>query len=116
MRIRSLGPLTQLICLLILTLALATCGTNATNGQSNSICGGCSFLYATTSANQILTFKLDFSGALGAPVSTAGAANSPDIAGLGGLYINDGPLYVSDPNNNAIDAFVVNGSDAPLRQ
>ena len=114
MRIRSLGTLAQVICPLALLLVLAACGMNTTNSQTNHVCGGCSFLYATTNANQILGFKLDSRGALGAPVSTPGAANSPDIAGLGGMYVNGGPLYVSDPNNNAIDAFVVSARDGTL--
>ena len=114
MRIRSLGPLAQLICPLALALVLAACGKNGTNIQSTNMCGGCSFLYATTNANQILTFKLDSSGVLGTPVSTQSAANSPDLAGLGSLYPSGGPLYVSDSNNNALDAFVVSASDGTI--
>ena len=114
MRIRSVGTLAQVICLLALSLVLAACGANHTNSQSTSVCGGCSFLYATTNANQILGFKLDSSGVLGAPVSTPGAANSPDIAGFGGLFPSGGPLYVSDPNTNAIDGFVVSARDGTL--
>jgi 6-phosphogluconolactonase (cycloisomerase 2 family) len=113
MRIRSLGPLAQLIFLLVLTLVLATCGTNGTNSQSNNACSGCSFLYATTDANQILSFKLDSTGVLSAPVSSPGAANSPGIAGLL-MFPPGGFLYASESNNNALDAFVVSQRDGTL--
>jgi 6-phosphogluconolactonase len=113
MRICSLGLLAKILSLSALLLVLAACGTNATKSQLTSECGGCSFLYATTNANQILSYQLDSSGALGVPVSTPAVANSPDLTGLGGLGgLNSslGPLYVSDPNGNDVDAFMVSGS------
>jgi 6-phosphogluconolactonase (cycloisomerase 2 family) len=115
MHIRSLGLLAKVLSVSALLLVLAACGTNPTNSQITNTCGGCSFLYATTNANQILSFELDSSGTLGAPVSTPAVANSPDLTGLGGLgglYPPGGPLYVSDPNGNDVDAFVVSGNGA----
>jgi 6-phosphogluconolactonase len=106
MRICSLGPLAKTLPVTALSLVLAACGTNS---QSNNICGGCAFLYATTNASQILTFKVDSSGALGTSASTRSAANSPDIAAA-----NGGPVYLADTNSNAIDGFVVNAGDGGL--
>jgi len=114
MRIHSLGNLARLLSLPALLFVLAACGANSHTLNTTNICSGCSFLYATTSGNQILTWRLDSSGAPGTPIATPGAANSPDLAGLGGLNPAGGPLYVSDPHNNAIDAFVVNASDGTL--
>jgi 6-phosphogluconolactonase len=106
MRIRALGPLAKTLSISTLLLALAACGTQ---NQSNNICSGCAFLYATTNTNQILTFKLDSSGAPGTPASIQGAANSPDIAAG-----NGGPVYLADTHSNAIDGFVVNAGDGGL--
>lgn len=111
MYFRSLGHLAKVLSIPALLLILAACGTNVMSTRSNE-CGGCSFLYATTNANQILSFQLNSGGALGAPVSTPAVANSPDLTGLGergGLTPPGGPLYVSDPNGNDVDAFVVSG-------
>jgi 6-phosphogluconolactonase len=105
MRICSLGPLAKSLSIAALLLVLAACGTSR---QSNNICGGCAFLYATTNANQILTFNLDTNGAPGTVATTPGAANSPDIAAV------NGDVYLADPNVNAIDGFVVNAGNGSL--
>jgi 6-phosphogluconolactonase (cycloisomerase 2 family) len=110
MRIRSLGSLAKALSVAALSLILAGCGANSTNGQSGAACSGCFLVSATTNASQILTFKADSSGALGTPAITQGAANSPYLtAPLGGYAV-----YVSDPDSNAIDAFAVNSSDDTL--
>jgi len=110
---RSLGVLAKVLFVPALLLMLAGCGANSTTStknQSGGMCSGCLFVYATTNADQILTFKPGSSGALGTPAITQGGANSPYLmAPLGGVT-----LYVSDPNNNAIDAFAVNSSDGTL--
>jgi hypothetical protein len=110
---RSLGVLAKVLFVPALLLIFAGCGANSTtstNNQSGGMCSGCLFVYATTNADQFLTFKPDSSGALGTPAITQGGANSPYLmAPLGGVT-----LYVSDPNNNAIDAFAVNSSDGTL--
>lgn len=99
---RSLGPLAKVFSVSSLLLAFTACGTNGTN-QSQNMCGGCSFLYATTNADQILSYKLDSSGTLGTPVIAPGTADSPDLAAA-----NGGSLYVSDVSGNILDGFVVN--------
>ena len=109
MRICSLGILAKPLLVAALSLVLAACGTSSQ--QSNKQCSGCSFLYATTNANEILTFQLNSSGALSAPASSPGVANSPDV--LGSTFSLGGPLYVSDPNG-AVDAYTVSGSNGTL--
>jgi 6-phosphogluconolactonase len=101
MLIRSLGNLAKIL-MPVLCLLLTGCGTSA--NQTNT-CSGCSFLYATTNSNQVLTFKLESSGALGAETSTPGPVNGPDIAAAAG-----GPVYASDFSSNAINAFAVDGN------
>jgi hypothetical protein len=110
MRIPSLGSLARVLFFPAFLLILAACGTNS---QSNKICGGCAFLYATTNSNQILTLPINSGGALGTAGSSPGPANGPYIVGTGfqPQPPYGGPLYVSDPNTNAIDAFAVNGSN-----
>jgi 6-phosphogluconolactonase (cycloisomerase 2 family) len=111
MRICSLGSLARGLFVPALLLVLAGCGTDNTNSnnnnQSGDMCSGCSFVYATTNTNQLLSFKVEPGGALGAPASTQGGADSPAIIG-------GGPLYESAPANNAIDAFDVNSSNGTL--
>lgn len=99
----------------VLLIALAGCGNGIATNQTNP-CGGCAFLYATTNSNQVLTLAINSGETLGPPESTPGPANGPDIVGIGFVpqppY--SGPVYVSDPNSNAIDAFGANGSDGSL--
>ena len=113
MYMRSLGVLAKVLFVPALLLILAGCGANGTtskNDPSGDMCSGCLFVYATTNADQILTFKPDSSGALGTPAITQGGANSPYLMAPAG----GDTLYVSDPNKNAIDAFAVNLSDGTL--
>jgi hypothetical protein len=105
MHVPSLGSLAKVLFVPALLLILAACGTNS---QSNKICGGCAFLYATTNSNQILTLPINSGGALGTAESSPGPANGPSIVTYGG------PLYVSDPNTNAIDGFAANGSNGTV--
>lgn len=112
LRIRSLGPLAKLT-VPALSLLLAGCGANNANHvntQSGDMCSGCSFVYATTNTGHILAFPTELGGALGTAASTPGIANTPYISAPEG----GAALYVSDPNNNAIDAFAVNSSDGAL--
>lgn len=115
MRIRPLRFVAKSLSIAALSLVLVACSTNS---QSNKICGGCAFLYATTNSNQILTLAINSGGALGTAGSSPGPANGPDIVGTGfqPQPPYGGPLYVSDPNTNAIDAFAVNGSNGTFTQ
>jgi 6-phosphogluconolactonase (cycloisomerase 2 family) len=117
MRIRSLGLLAEILSVPAVLLVLTGCGTTPNN---NTTCNACTFLYATTNANQILSFKLDSSGTLGTPASTvtSGTADSPAILGVGFVPQPPSPVYASDPKVNAIDAFAMNinnGTLKPLR-
>ena len=99
----------------VLLMALAGCGSNGVDTRTN-LCGGCAFLYATTNSNQVLTLAINSGETLGPAQSTPGPANGPAIVGLGFVpqppY--SGPVYVSDPSSNAIDAFGASGSDGSL--
>ena len=112
MRIRSLGPLSKALSLTVLPLMLASCGSNSPsmNNQSNNTCSGCSFVYATTNAGEILTFQANSSGALGTPTIMQGAANSPYLA----APIGGSAVYASDFDNNVIDGFAVNETNGML--
>jgi len=107
MRLRSLGPLTKAISLIILPVLLTGCNANHTSIIQDNACSGCSFVYATTNAGQLLTFQAGSNGALETPTFTQGAANSPYLAAPLGSSV----LYASDSNNNAIDAFSVDESN-----
>ena len=100
----------------VLLVALAGCGGNGVATNQTNPCGGCAFLYATTNSDQVLTLAINSGETLGPAQSTPGPANGPDIVSIGFVpqppY--SGPLYISDPNTNAIDAFGVNGSDGSL--
>jgi hypothetical protein len=74
------------------------------------MCSGCSFLYASTNAGQILSFQIDSGGTLGRPSSPSNlpGSDSPYVVGFGPDF------YASDANSNAIDGFVVNSSNGAL--
>jgi 6-phosphogluconolactonase len=108
MRIHSLGALAKLLSLLAALVILGACGASShtiTPSSPQSQGCGCAFLYATTNTNQILSLKLDSSGAPGIPTQTPGPANSLGITSDGSF------LYLSDPNNNALDSFTLNPMD-----
>jgi 6-phosphogluconolactonase (cycloisomerase 2 family) len=112
MPIRSLRIISKLLSASVLLLVLTACGgsgTSTTNNQQGSMCSGCQFLYASTNANQILTYQVSSSGALGSPSSTPGAPNTPYFAGPPG-----GPVYALDASSNTLDAFNVNYSTGAL--
>ena len=112
MPIRSLRIISKLLSASVLLLVLTACGgtgTGTTNNQQDSTCSGCQFLYASTNANQILTYQVNSSGGLGSPSSTPGAPNTPYFAGPPG-----GPVYALDASSNALDAFNVNYSNGIL--
>ena len=102
----------ELFLVSALLLALTACGTKGMSNLQNS-CGGCAFIYATTNSDQILTMSIQSDGTLSAAGSSAGPANGPDILGTGFMPQPPfgGPLYVSDPTQNALDAFVVDSSN-----
>ena len=99
---------------LISTLVLVGCGGTTGNMKStvpNFGCG-CGFLYATTTTNQVLAFKLDPNGVPGAPVSVAGPANSSGISSAN--FDNGMFLYASDPVSNVVDAFAIDNMNGRL--
>jgi hypothetical protein len=88
-------------------MLFAGCNANSPRIIQGNACSGCSFVYATTSAGQLLTFQAGSNGALGTPTITAGTANSPYLA----APLGSSTLYASDSTNNAIDAFAVDESN-----
>ena len=126
MYVESLRGPVGLFAVTLLSVVLAACsmGTGMQNtrnnqpGSSASGCG-CGFLYATTTGNQILGFKLDSSGAPGAPVAVSGPTDSPGIAS--GTFNSGGSLstaiellYLSDPASNAVDVFSIDSNTGAL--
>jgi len=83
--------------------------------MQNSHCNGCQFLYATTNSGQIRTFPVNPpGGALGAPTSIAGPANSAGLVTMAPVGVNPLFLYVSDPQDSAIHVYQVNPADGSL--
>ena len=113
MRIRALRIVSPLLLMSPLALVLTACGgsnVNRINNQGGGMCSGCSFLYASTNAGQILSYQIDSGGTLGTPSSTANllGSDSPYLVGFGPEF------YASDAHSNAIDGFVVNSSNGTL--
>ncbi len=110
---RASGP--TAVFFLALSISWTGCGTSHVicPSTSNSTCGcglpassACPadfipLLYATTTSNQILGFTINSSGALTAPTSTTGPANSQSIATI------DGVLLFADASTNSVDSFSV---------
>jgi len=111
-----LATVVKSLSLLVLLMALAACGSSGVGTIQTNPCGGCAFLYATTNSNQVLTVAINSDETLGPVASIPGPANGPDIVGTGfsPQPPYGGPLYISDPSSNAIDAFGVDGSDGSL--
>jgi 6-phosphogluconolactonase (cycloisomerase 2 family) len=104
--------MSKLLSASVLLLVLTACGgtgTGTTNNRQDSTCSGCQFLYASTNANQILTYQVNSSGALGSPSSTPDPLNTSYFAGSPG-----GPVYALDASSNTLDAFNVNYSNGAL--
>jgi 6-phosphogluconolactonase len=92
------------------------CAAPATG--STCTCGPCpvnpgpEFVYATNNSTegQILTFTVDHkTGALGTPTATAGPAMAQGITSAQHQF-----LYVSDTQNNGVDAFSINQTTGAL--
>jgi 6-phosphogluconolactonase len=112
-----------LVVLLAFSLFLAGCGSGhtvfcAAPASGSCACGPCpitagpEFLYATnnSTAGQILTFTVDHTtGSLGTPTTTVGPAMPPGIAAAQHQF-----LYVSDTQNNGVDAFSINQTTGAL--
>jgi len=106
---------TRPLSLLVLSFAvllILSCGGGSKTLTDPSVCGGCQFVYSTTTSGQILAFPVsNTTYALGTPKSIDGPANSTGIAVFGAIQPY---VYVSDPANNSIRAYVVNSSDGSL--
>jgi 6-phosphogluconolactonase len=111
MRTRSFRTLTQLLAVSSLFLALAACGSSGTNNtnMTNNQCSGCTFLYASTNAGEILTYRISSS----VPFESLSSIPAPNTPYFGELSPS-GPVYAIDANSNALDAFVVNYSNGSL--
>ena len=112
------------LVLLVLSMLLAGCGGGHSvfcavpASGSSCTCGPCpvnpgpEFIYATTNstAGQILTFTVDHkTGALGTPTTTLRATMPSGIASAQHQF-----LYVSDIQNNGVDAFSINQTNGAL--
>lgn len=101
---RRLGAPSLLILGVSLTLA---CG----NSNKIGTCLACpeeQAVYATTNSGEVLTFPFPLGPVLETPTSTAGPANST------GILVDGGIVYVSDPGNNAIRAYLINNQQPAL--
>ena len=111
-RLIRLGPCGALA----LSLALIGCGSAQNQNCPNCTLSAAQFLVATTTSGQILRFPIKGLAGLGAPISIPGPANSTGIAvgtPSGGSTFQI-IVYVSDPQNNAIDGFSVSKTDGSL--
>lgn len=121
----------QLFVAIALSLAAASCGTNAppvicalpaspsssgtcTCGSGTAACPvqpGPEFLYATTIGGQILAFSIDpnNNGAL----TPIGSVSGPSIS-LGLTSVSNQFLYASDTHNAQIDGFSINQTTGAL--
>ena len=108
------------LVLIVLSLALSGCagnsscavGTNCQCGVPCQVNPGPEFLYATSGSNagEILSFTIDHkTGALGTATAIPGPGMSSGIAAVENQF-----LYVSDTQNNAIDAFSINQTSGAL--
>ncbi len=120
---RASGP--KAVLFLALSIFWTGCGTShvicPSTSNSACSCGSGSeacpadfipLLYATTTSNQVLGFTINSSGALTAPTSIAGPANSKSIALL------DNALEFADTATNSVDGFAINlvsGSMTPIQ-
>jgi hypothetical protein len=92
---------------LVLMLALAAtalfsgCGGRGSGSMAtmqSAACSGCTFMYATTEAGQILKFALRAPPSIAMSTSIAGPANSSGMAVVTVPNLPGSPyLYVSDP-------------------
>jgi 6-phosphogluconolactonase (cycloisomerase 2 family) len=113
-----------------LSLALAACGTNRTvvcdaplssSSSATCTCGsgvaacpiqpGPEFLYATTSAGQILAFSIDRNNS--GTLTSIGSVSGPSV-GLGLTSVSNQFLYASDPHNSEIDGYSINQTTGAL--
>lgn len=100
-------------------LALSGCGSGNARfricptanccGPTSNACLAPQYLYATGLSGQIVGFPVESNGALGLPVTTS----DPSLT-LGMTAINNQFLYVSDFQNEAIDAWTINASTGAL--
>lgn len=116
MSIRSLRtPILPLFLLVIFLAfaALSACGNGDATFCSGPMCNpgpAPAFLYAMTGSGQILTMTIDQqTGGLGAPASVAGPAASVGMAAAGFQF-----LYVSDFQNEKINAYAINQTNGLL--
>jgi 6-phosphogluconolactonase len=116
-----LRNVTGYIVPLVVSLVLAGCGTNSPKvcnlsgnccppGTACVIHPGAEFLYATSSAGQVLGFAVDHStGALSTPTSISGPTASLGMAASGFQF-----LYVSDIQNQEFSGYSINPTSGAL--
>jgi 6-phosphogluconolactonase len=105
---------------LVATALLSGCGGGGSGPMAtmqSASCSGCTFMYATTNAGQILRFPLRAPPSIAMPTSIAGPANSSGMAVVTVPNLPASPyLYVSDPGANAIRIYTVSSVDGGLSE